>query len=55
MKQGHIVGVKKFNGPAAFRRLCVETFQGEYTPEQAKAAAFRRLCVETVLSVPRIS
>ena len=28
LKQGQIMGVKRFNGPAAFRRLCVETFIG---------------------------
>ena len=33
--------------PAAFGRLCVETFQGRLTPELSRPAAFGRLCVET--------
>ena len=47
LKQVTVMGVKKFNGPAAFGRLCVETgairrFFGNLVP-----AAFGRLCVET--------
>ena len=33
--------------PAAFRRLCVETFVNFMTSHFFKPAAFRRLCVET--------
>ena len=36
-----------FGLPAAFRRLCVETFSGENIGEIEFPAAFRRLCVET--------
>ena len=35
--------------PAAFRRLCVETFSSEMILISKEPAAFRRLCVETVL------
>ena len=35
--------------PAAFRRLCVETWPVRQSDHEFKApAAFRRLCVETV-------
>ena len=34
-------------GPAAFRRLCVETTQWLADGAGEKSAAFRRLCVET--------
>ena len=34
-------------GPAAFRRLCVETTQWLADGTGEKSAAFRRLCVET--------
>ena len=33
--------------PAAFRRLCVETWLTPYRYRQRQPAAFRRLCVET--------
>jgi len=33
--------------PAAFRRLCVETFQSMREGMADVPAAFRRLCVET--------
>ena len=34
--------------PAAFRRLCVETFYWNPIEQGAVPAAFRRLCVETI-------
>ena len=42
---------RQMSGPAAFRRLCVET---DKVPEDKKPkdpAAFRRLCVETTRMV----
>lgn len=33
--------------PAAFRRLCVETFECFFQKKIRRPAAFRRLCVET--------
>ena len=36
-----------FKGPAAFRRLCVETLAKRAYLELCGPAAFRRLCVET--------
>ena len=33
--------------PAAFRRLCVETYLKKYNNMIYNPAAFRRLCVET--------
>ena len=36
-----------FYFPAAFRRLCVETFSVEDASGNDTPAAFRRLCVET--------
>ena len=35
-------------GPAAFRRLCVETTAKAVLPILGLPAAFRRLCVETL-------
>ena len=35
-------------GPAAFRRLCVETLIDAIIVKGDKPAAFRRLCVETI-------
>ena len=37
-------------GPAAFRRLCVETFQNQSQQLRLIPAAFRRLCVETIIT-----
>ena len=43
------IGSIKVNiGPAAFRRLCVETFEKSGGNVHIEAAAFRRLCVETL-------
>ena len=39
-------------GPAAFRRLCVETQQKRASMRLRKPAAFRRLCVETECLAP---
>ena len=36
--------------PAAFRRLCVETFLRRVYERHKTPAAFRRLCVETDVS-----
>ena len=36
--------------PAAFRRLCVETFAPPVVHSSFRPAAFRRLCVETMLA-----
>ena len=40
-------------GPAAFRRLCVETLSAQYSAIISRPAAFRRLCVETFLTISR--
>ena len=40
---------KSINTPAAFRRLCVETYAVRFIRLLRIPAAFRRLCVETVL------
>ena len=37
----------KNNAPAAFRRLCVETYKLSCRKRPPNPAAFRRLCVET--------
>ena len=37
----------RFTGPAAFRRLCVETRHPLHHRQNFHPAAFRRLCVET--------
>ena len=42
-------------GPAAFRRLCVETFWQNLEKPIETPAAFRRLCVETADSCPPLS
>ena len=42
---------QKIYTPAAFRRLCVETFKKRGVKTYLKPAAFRRLCVETVFAV----
>ena len=49
MKPLHIMGSPTMPGPAAFRRLCVETFWRVSEPHIIRPAAFRRLCVETIL------
>ena len=38
----------EYIGPAAFRRLCVETMLAVSPPPPLEPAAFRRLCVETI-------
>ena len=43
----------RFDKPAAFRRLCVETMTGRLGFHHKKPAAFRRLCVETTLPLPK--
>ena len=47
MKQRKIKETIKMGGPAAFRRLCVETQEVELRVKRTGPAAFRRLCVET--------
>ena len=39
--------IKTTEKPAAFRRLCVETYHHLYNAHHSHPAAFRRLCVET--------
>ena len=48
LKLGMAVIITRNGKPAAFRRLCVETFPVWDTAEVVKPAAFRRLCVETL-------
>ena len=59
LKQGVRQGVQQPNQPAAFRRLCVETFCLRTSFLTGIPAAFRRLCVETFwrlsASSPRVS
>ena len=42
---------KRFIGPAAFRRLCVETSRLWHAVTIQTPAVFRRLCVETSKSL----
>ena len=42
--------VFNFHPPAAFRRLCVETFSAAWSASAPHPAAFRRLCVETPMA-----
>ena len=49
LKHPFMAGAFHGSGPAAFRRLCVETVSdNSYRKFQTEPAAFRRLCVETV-------
>ena len=41
----------RFDIPAAFRRLCVETLMNQKMKQNIEPAAFRRLCVETLSNV----
>ena len=47
MKQIDMKMANEKYGPAAFRRLCVETGDGLDGTGLPSPAAFRRLCVET--------
>ena len=47
MKPGNRASANLENNPAAFRRLCVETFFRCMRGFGDRPAAFRRLCVET--------
>ena len=48
LKQVKAVVINDKDNPAAFRRLCVETFKSGFKLRWMIPAAFRRLCVETV-------
>ena len=49
LKHPFMAGAFHGSGPAAFRRLCVETVSdNSYRKFQTEPAAFRRLCVETL-------
>ena len=54
MKQRFIGADGHKEDPAAFRRLCVETWVYENQAIKLNPAAFRRLCVET-MSLKKVS
>ena len=47
LKQNVIVDIQPVLNPAAFGRLCVETYEGLSFAVEGIPAAFGRLCVET--------
>ena len=49
LKLKHVVIDDEDELPAAFRRLCVETFTDSDEQQIQQPAAFRRLCVETII------
>ena len=55
LKQGCRIHRRLFRNPAAFRRLCVETYSSEIRTKENYPAAFRRLCVETLYRQAYIS